>query len=150
MKAKLILAIGMCITAGTSLADTEHAESHEEVNSSVGPDKGITEADEHDGVKLSSEAIKNFELKTQILSGAAPWEIPSSAILTAGEEVNIYRLRNGFYKRIDFNLISKSGSSLKVNSKDLVKGDAVVMTGVGFLRTAEITAFGGAPEGHSH
>lgn len=141
--------------AKASHEDQEHGHGHEEgesaeENSSVGPDKGITAADEHDGIKLSAEAIKNFDLKTIGLAAGSSWEIPVSAVLTSGEEINIYRLRNGFYKRIDFHVLSKNSTHLKIQSKELLKGDAIVINGVGFLRTAEITAFGGAPEGHSH
>ncbi|QDK44656.1 hypothetical protein DOM22_05515 [Bdellovibrio sp. ZAP7] len=126
-----------------------HGEREEE-GSNVGPDKGITVADEHDGIKLSDEAEKNFELKIMTLIGNASWEVPVSALLTSGEEINIYRVRNGFYKRIDFDLISKNATHMKISSKDLAKGDGVVTSGVGFLRTAELAASGGASEEHGH
>jgi hypothetical protein len=108
------------------------------------------EHEENNGIQLSAEAIKNFDLKSLVLTSSGPWDIPNSAVLNSLEEVNVYRLRNGFYKRIDFKLISKAGTSIKIRSDDLIKGDAIVIQGVGFLRTAEITASGGAPEGHSH
>lgn len=135
--------------------EDEHEDGHghghgEEENSSVGVGKGITVADEENGIKLSAEAIKNFELKTVKLQGGGPWTISSSAILYSGEEINIYRLRDGFYKRIDFILLSKESGSVLVKGKELAGGDEVVVHGVGFLRTAELVAFGGAPEGHSH
>ena len=76
--------------------------------------------------------------------------IPASAILYSGEEINLYRLRAGFYKRIDFRLISKTAKEAKISSPDLKVGDEIVTTGIGFLRAAEIVATGGAPEGHSH
>lgn len=125
-------------------------EGHEEGGSRVGPDKGILEASEANGIKLSPEAIKNFELETKALAGSGPWTLPSSARLLAGEEVNLFRVREGFYKRIDFALIKKNGDEISVSSKDLKSGDSIVISGIGFLRIAEITAFGGAPEGHSH
>lgn len=131
-------------------AHADQGPHEEEVNSSVGPDKGITVFSETDGFKLSVEAIKNFELRNQRLVGLGPWSIPSAAVLYSGEEVNIYRVRNGFYKRIDFTLISKNGKDVKINSPDLKADDEVVIHGVAFLRSAEIVATGGAPEGHSH
>lgn len=133
--------------------EDEHGDEHghgEEENSSVGIDKGIAAADEVNGIKLSAEAIRNFELKTVKLQGAGPWTISPNAILYSGEEINIYRLRDGFYKRIDFILLSKESGSVLVKGKELAGGDEVVVHGVGFLRTAELVAFGGAPEGHSH
>lgn len=123
---------------------------HEEENSSIGPDKGITIFSAADGFKLSPEAIKNFELLTVKLKNVEPWNIPTSAVLYSGEEINIYRLRNGFYKRIDFSMVSKNEKELKIRTSELKSGDEVVTQGVAFLRTAEIVATGGGPEGHSH
>jgi ABC-type Zn2+ transport system, periplasmic component/surface adhesin len=129
----------------------DHEDEHEhEENASVGPDKGITEVNEAEGFKLSKEAIKNFELKTQLLEKAAPWTVPASAVLFSGEEVNLFRLRDGFYKRIDFVTDKKTPQVYTVRSKDLKAGDEVVIAGISFLRMAEIVSTGGAPEGHSH
>jgi len=125
-------------------------KEHEEENSNVGPDKGIVRADEEQGFVLSPEAFKNFEIKTIKLVGNGPWTVPQVARMLSKEEVNLYRIRNGFIKRIDFKLFSKIGSSLKIQSSDLATGDEIITNGVGFVRIAELTAFGGAPEGHSH
>lgn len=125
-----------------------HAE-HEEENSQVGPNKGITEATEENGIKLSPEAEKNFEIeKIAVKDGKV--SIHTDSIVTAGVEVNVFRYRNGFYKRIDFKKIAQSNHQITLTSKDLATGDFVVTQGLGFLRIAEIAAFGGAPEGHSH
>jgi len=134
--------------------DEDHAnhqeKEHAEENSNVGPDKGIVKANEEEGFILSPEASKNFEIKTIKLIGAGPWMVPVSARMLSKEEVNLYRIRNGFIKRIDFKLIAKNGSLIKIMSSDLVSGDEIITNGVGFVRIAELTAFGGAPEGHSH
>ncbi len=130
--------------------EEEGHEDHEEENSKIGPEKGILEVNEESGFKLSPEALKNFEIKTQKLSSQGPWELPLSARLLSQEEVNLFRVREGFFKRIDFNLLSKSQTTMKITSADLKDGDEIVINGIGFLRIAEITASGGAPEGHSH
>ena len=78
------------------------------------------------------------------------FEIPKEAVVTAGLEVNLYRYRDGFYKRIDFEELKRLGNKIQIRSKDLKSGDEIALTGLGFLRIAEIAAFGGAPEGHSH
>jgi len=137
----VILALG-----SVSLAD----EHKEEGGSSVGPGKGITEASEDKGIRLSPEALKNFEIKTQALTGPGPWTVPASSRLLALEESNLYRLRGGYFKRIDFVLLKSNESKITVSSKEFQPGDEVVTGGIGFLRIAELTAFGGAPEGHSH
>lgn len=128
----------------------ESGGHEEEESGNVGPDKGILEANEEMGFKLSHEALKNFELKTQKISGAGPWTVPLAARLLSGEEINIYRLRDGFFKRIDFNLIKKMSQHISLHSKELRSNDEIVVSGIGFLRIAELAAFGGAPTGHSH
>lgn len=127
---------------------SEH--KHEESNDNVGPDKGIVEASEENGIKLSKEAFGNFGIKTQKLSGAGPWTIPSSARLFSGEEINLYRVRDQFIKRIDFKTIKTSAGTVTIQTSELKTGDEIVVGGIGFLRIAELVALGGAPEGHSH
>src|SRR3989344_7606175 len=126
-----------------------HGQGGEEKSSSVGPEKGILDASESNGIKLSPEALINFEIKTQKLTGNGPWTLPSSARFQSGEETNIFRLRNGFFKRVDFTQGKRDAQQFVASSKELKDGDEVVVAGVGYLRIAEVTAFGGAPEGHS-
>lgn len=129
--------------------DEEDEEHEEEASSKVGPEKGVTEASEKKGIKLSPEAIKNFGLKAQKAS-AGNFSLPKAAIVMTGEEKNIYRLRSGFYKRIDFDLVQKNGDQWTIKSKNLQAGDEVVVEGVGFLRIAEVAAFDKSEAGHSH
>lgn len=126
----------------------ENEHGHEE-SSQVGPDKGILEADERHGIRLSPEAEKNFEIK-RIKVASLPLTIGADVIVYSGQEENLFRYRQGFYKRIDFTVMSKSNGILTVQSQHLRPGDEVVTQGLGFLRIAEIAAFGGAAEGHSH
>lgn len=126
-----------------------HDEGEEE-NAAVGPEKGIVEANDKNGFKLSPEAFKNFELKFTKISGKGPWSVPATAIVLAGEEVNIFRRRDGFFKRIDFQAVRKSPVEIALTSKDLAPGDEIVVSGLGFLRIAELAAFGGVAHGHSH
>jgi hypothetical protein len=154
----LILATAVSFSAEHEKAGHEHdekaeggeAHAEEEANPGVGPEKGILSADEHEGFKLSPEAIKSFELQHQKLNGPSPWKLPRTALLLAGEERNIYRVREGNYKRIDFKVLKDAPDSMTIESSDLKTGDEVVIKGLGFLRIAELSAFGGAPEGHSH
>ncbi|MBL7686498.1 MAG: hypothetical protein JNJ49_00580 [Bdellovibrionaceae bacterium] len=131
-------------------SEAEHGHGEEEASPAVGPDKGILAADEHQGFKLAPEAEKTFEMKTTTVSAGGTVQLPKAAVVTAGTETNLFRLRDGFYKRIDFETVSRSQNTVSVRSKDLRPGDQIVIAGLGFLRIAEIAAFGGAPEGHSH
>ena len=129
----------------------DHKEGEEEeAGGSVGPDKGITEFSERNGFKLSPEALKNFDLKFIKLNGDGPWNLPKSALVHSGEETNLFRKRNDFFKRIDFETIKNSGTQLTIDSDDLREGDEVIIIGLGFLRIAELAATGGVAHGHSH
>lgn len=118
-------------------------------NKNVGPNKGITSFDEENGFALSDESKKTFSLQTQDLTGSSPWSLPQSALLFTGEEKSVYRLRDGFFKRIDVEVIKKDKDRMIVKSEDLKKGDAVVIKGVGFIRIAEVDATS-EESSHSH
>ncbi len=124
-------------------------EAHEEAPSSVGAEKGVLEASADKGIRLGEKAEKKFGIKTlAFVSGSIT--LPKSAVFFGLQEKNLYRLRDGFYKRIDFSTLSKSNSQFTITSPDLKSGDQIVTEGLGFLRIAEIAAFGGVAHGHSH
>ncbi len=125
-------------------------DNESEANAQVGENKGIVEADKEKGFKLSVEAEKNFDIKKIKMQSSLSVELPLSAIATSTIEVNVYRFRDGFYKRIDFNQISKDQGRISIKSPDLKAGDEIAISGLGFLRVSEIAAFDGAPEGHAH
>ena len=141
MKTTLSLLVIALLTYSSAL----HAEE-ENSAAKIGPDKGIVEAKEELGIKLSPEAAKNFEIKTLKLAGTSPWTVPQIARVTAGEESSFYRLRDGFFKRISFETIQKNNSSLRIRSDFLKPGDEIVIQGTGFLRISELAAFGEASE----
>lgn len=127
-----------------------HASEEKTAVENVGPDKGITELSEELGFKLSPEAFKNFGLKFQKLSGKGPWSVAKGSVVRSGEEVNLFRFREGFFKRIDFKTFQKTEQTLRVGSEELQEGDQIVTSGIGFLRIAEVAATSGAEHGHSH
>ena len=131
---------------GSGEGEGEHAEG----NKAVGPDKGILEANERSGFKLSEEAWKNFGIRTIDASTPGIYTLARRSIFFGLQERNVYRLRDGYFKRVDFAVISKSGSEYRIQIKDLRVGDKIVTSGLGFLRIAEIAAFGGVGEGHAH
>lgn len=130
----------------------EHAEEgeHGEENVQVGPNKGIVEANKENGFKLSAEAEKNFSIQRVKVLTTSSVQIPRNAIVTSGIETNLFRVRNGFYKRIDFVKISSVDNAITIRSDDLKINDEIAISGLGFLRISEIAAFDGAPSGHSH
>jgi len=127
----------------------KHAESekHEEANNGVGPDKGIIEKNENDGFKFSQEAIKTIGYKT-INYQTEIFEIPTKALVQVKDDKSIYRLRNGWFKRVDIQIIKKNADSILLKASDLKSGDQIVVTEVGYLRIAEVFSEEGAE--HSH
>lgn len=126
------------------------ASDGEAESSNIGPDKGILKADEHLGFQLSEKALQNFAVETLNMGAGKELKIPRTAIVLTGEEKNIFRLRGDFFKRVDFITINESIDFVLIRSPELREGDRIVIKGVGFLRIAEIAAFGGAETSHSH
>lgn len=125
-------------------------KNEEDENKNVGPNKGVTSFDEEKGFSLSEEAKKTFSIQTQKLNGPGPWSLPQSALLFMGEEKNVYRLRDGFFKRVDIESIKKDkDNKITVKSESLKIGDSVVVQGVGFIRIAEVDATS-VESGHGH
>lgn len=124
----------------------DHKEEGEEGTKSIGPDKGILEVSESLGFKISPEAEKNFDLQFLSVTSGTNLKVPKSAIIFSGEEKNIYRQREGFFKRLDLDSIKKSGTEYIISAKDLRAGDKIVSHGLGLLRIAEIAAGGGIEE----
>ncbi len=144
----------------TAFAEEEHQEKHHDHNVKVeapkeDPGHSHEHEEEHeeksneDGFKLGPAGMKTFEIKLLKVT-TAQVNIQKAAIYKGLNEVNLYRLREGHFKRIDFKTISKTPDGLLVSSPDLKNGDEIVIQGVGFLRMAEIAATGGLSDFHSH
>lgn len=152
-----ILFFSLCLLSVGIQAEDDHGHDHEkEHKDEHKEDKKDAHADhddhdEHgsDGFKLTAKAIKNFEL-TYVDYKAPGTIVSSKAIFRSLSEVNIYRERAGLYKRIDFKTLEKNKDTWKVSSPDLMTGDQIVVSGIGFLRIAEIAASGGLSDSHSH
>lgn len=102
-----------------------------------------------DGFKLNTSAMKTFEIK-MIKFTHEKILVSKDAIFKGLSEVNLYRFRDGLFKRIDFKTLSQSKNDYLISSPDLKTGDQIVVNGIGFLRIAEIAASGGLSDSHSH
>lgn len=118
--------------------EEEHGEEDEGEASSVGPEKGIV-AKSKEGLKLSVEAEKVYDLKAVVIGTNGIFRIPEEAVVYVKSEKSFFRVRDGWYKRLPLHQVDK-----------LRSGDKIVTSGTGFLRIAEIAAEGGASHGHSH
>ncbi len=145
---KYLIMLSLIFVSSFTLAEEGHEEGeHEEASANVGPDKGIVEKSEKEGIKLSDEAIKTMGIKT-IDVQSQQIEIPIAALVRIKDEKYVFRLRNGWFKRVEFKVIQKGADKLTLNSSDLSAGDKVAIEGLGFLRTSEIYSEEGAT--HSH
>lgn len=130
--------------------DEDHEESHEdkEASSVVGPDKGLTAKSEH-GFKLSVEAEKAFDLKYQAYSGET-FEAPVATLVEIKNSRYIYRVHEGWIKKVPAQVLKKTASSVFLKVLGLEAGDQILIQGTGFVRTAEMVAEEGVSHGHSH
>lgn len=128
----------------------DHGDEHKGEHKEAGHGDEHGEHEENtEGFKLSEKATKNFELSYMDYK-APSVTVPAAAVFRGLSEVNLYRMRNSLYKRIDFKILEKNKDSFKVTSTDLEAGDKIVIKGIGFLRIAEIAASGGISDSHSH
>lgn len=128
----------------------EEEHDHEEEDAVRSKENGITAIKEGMGFQLSPEAKKNFAITFYPLKGKGPWDIPNAALVFMQEEVSLFRNREGFFQRVHFQVAHKSETIWRVTSDELMPGDQIVLTGLGFLRIAELAATGGIAHGHSH
>ncbi len=127
----------------------EHKDEHKDEHGEHGDHDDHANEVSADGFKLNDASIKTFGLVN--LPYSAPSVVVSKEAIFKGlNEVNLYRLRNGFYKRVDFKILSQNKNDFRVSSPDLAAGDQIVVKGIGFLRIAEIAASGGLSDSHSH
>lgn len=123
-------------------------EEEEEGSSVVGPDKGILEKGK-EGFKLAPEAMKTFELKTEDIR-AKVTEIIRPALVEIKNDKFIYRLRDGWIKKVSVKVLKKDNLKVTVDISQFKDGDQIITNGVGFVRTAELVAEEGVAHGHSH
>lgn len=133
----------------------DHPDEHDkdedhksEASSAVGPDKGIVEKNEK-GFKLSPEAYKAFDFKVENLTGKI-FTLPRLALVEIKNDKFIYRVRQGWIKRLQIKVLKKDKQKLTVELSQYQEGDQVIVNAVGFIRTAEMVAEEGVSHGHSH
>lgn len=126
----------------------DHGEEEEEQSSSIGPEKGITEKSEN-GFKLSAEAIKTMEIQMKPV-GSSSISIDKNTLVLVKDEKTVFRVREGWIKRVPVKVLAKSNGIYSISSDSLKSEDQIIVHGTGFLRIAEVFATEGASHGHSH
>lgn len=143
MRALLLIAF----LAGGAWAAEEHEEGG---GARTGQGKAILEASAERGMKISDKALKRLGVKTVLLYGVGSFRLPAHALIHSEEEIGVYRLREGWYKHVEVELLSKEKNFVVVRAKDLRAGDHVVVTSAPLLRVAELDVLGGEEAGHDH
>ncbi len=108
----------------------------------AGPTLAVLEANLKDGFRLSDKAKKVIGLVIKPL-GSNPHMIPSSALVSYGDRVGVYRLRSGWFKLIEIQNSDEQRGSVVINSAELKDDDQIAVEGVALLRVSEMDAFGG-------
>ncbi len=126
----------------------EHEE--EECGGRVGPTKAIVEASKKTGIKLSEKAIKALDITTEPINSQNTHKLPLKSLVHFQEEVGVYRQREGWFKLIEVEVLSKNSTEVTVKTQNIKPGDDVAVTGVALLRVAELEAWGGSGDGHGH
>lgn len=121
---------------------------HEEGGSVVGPEKGIVEKGPL-GIKLSEEAVKTIQPET-IAWQSGSVTIPYQGLVRIKDTKSVYRVRNGFFKRVPATVESRQGDRVTVRVAELQAGDKIVISQAGFLRIAEVITEEGASHSHAH
>ncbi len=145
-----ILIISFLVLISNFPAAYSEETGEEEASSGIGPGKAVTETSKTLGLKLSEKAIQTLSLHTSAIQSQNTHRLPSKAIVYFQDEAGIYREKDGWYKLIEVEIVSRAGVETTIKSSDLKPGDHLVIDGVPLLRVAELNAFGGAGEGHGH
>lgn len=140
-----VLAFGLARASEKDEHKDESAEAHgEEGSAAVGPDKGIT-AKGPLGFQLSPEARAKFAFKTAAYNGTS---IACEAIVSVKDGKYVFRVREGWIKKISVQVVSKGKDACAIRADGLQSGDEIVTSRTGFLRIAEVILEEGAS--HSH
>ncbi len=128
MKTRIFL---LSISALTSLGAFGHGGGEAVIE--VGPTKGVIEVTHDKSFKLSPEATRTLGVESLPFASKAVI-VPRSALVSTLQESQVFRLRDGYIKAIPFSAASHGEQKVSIQSPELKSGDAVVVSGVGFLR----------------
>lgn len=115
--------------------------------SNFGPEKGVLEANEKEGIKLSPKALQSLGIKAQSISSTSVHSLPISSLIYFQDEVGVYRLRSGFFKLIEGKVSRKTQMIATFESGGLVPGDQVVTEGTPLLRLTDLNIWSGSGDG---
>lgn len=136
------VALTLALVAARLPADEEQASA------AVGPGKAVLEVSKDNAFRLSDAAVKRMGVRFVKFPGGAVVTLPTSALIDYQAETGIYRLRDGWLKRVDVSTIKRTETQADVKAAALAAGDRVVVAGTALVRVAELDIAGGGESAH--
>lgn len=109
----------------------------------VGPDKGIIAVDADSRFKIHEKARQFLKIESRGLDVKIQdhW-IEEDSLLRIGADLGVYLQRDGWIQKIKVEKIGAAKSKqVQVRIPGLKEGDQLLVSGVAFVRSAEIDAF---------
>ncbi|MEI7973143.1 MAG: hypothetical protein WCH11_02115 [Bdellovibrio sp.] len=109
----------------------------------VGPDKGVIAVGSESRFKIHEKARQFLKIESRGLDSRVQehW-IEEESLLRIGADLGVYLQRDGWIQKIKVEKIGTSKSKqVRVRITGLKEGDQLLVTGVAFVRSAEIDAF---------
>ena len=143
-----------CKALSIGWAETEENESQAKKDKSekqepigVGPQKGVLEANDKDGFTLSDQAFRTLGVQSKMIQSKQTHILPPKSLVYFQNEVGVYRLRKGWFKLIEGEVLNRSSSQVLFKSTGLIPGDQVVIEGAPLLRLTDLTIWSGSGDG---
>lgn len=114
----------------------------------IGKAFAVQEASEENGLRFSEAALKTMGIKTVSIDASGSVIVPKEALVRSQDKTAVFRLRDGFFKKID--LTNYKNSLPKLQHPSLRTGDSLVVLGAPLLHVAELEAFGTEEEEEDH
>lgn len=121
-------------------------EAEEAGGARVGPDMAVLAANEKDGMRLSEAAIRRLGLSFLSVKAAEVQTVPVKSLVFFRDEAGVYRVRGGWFKLIEVEVVAKSPREVRIRASGFKPGDRIVVEGAPYLRAAELDIIGAEKE----
>lgn len=142
-------------------AEESEKESHEGHNDhgsehgeeSIGKNQAIISVrQEGEEFKLSGESESVLKITTSKVTsqGKNLYKVPRSSLVSFKSEIGVYVKRAGWFRLSEVIILKQSEKDIHIKSQDILETDEVVISGVAYLRIAQLQASGQGGKGHAH
>lgn len=127
---------------GSSLSE----ETEEAGRPRVGPGMAVLAANEKDGMQFSEAAVRRLGLTFLKATAAEAQLVPLKSVVFFRDEAGVYRVRGGWFKLVEVEVVAKSPREARVRTSEFKPGDRIVVEGAPYLRAAELEILGAEKE----